>query len=498
MKKISLLIICLSVAVVCFSQKWEFASRYGNGFQDYGFTIGLDKYNNSYITAVNSSPSSGPNQGFRHQLLYKFDATGNWLWTDTLDPVVTKSVTDKEGNTYIIGKNALIAKYNSTGQKLWQQYIANAPLTLIALKPTGGILVGGHSYNGAPMSFGTTTLTGKGGFVADCDISGNWQWAFNDSAFSAYDITISFNNNIYLAGSGLNDFNVRKYNSNGIFEAEVGQMNVAVSAISVDFKENIYLMNGIGGTDKLILDGTIYQTQYGFSNTFIISYNKSGALRWVKQFKGDHLGGLVKNGSNNMLYYSGNILKNLVVDNYNLDNLYSQLFISKIDTSGNVLWIKTSVRSAQQNFNDFPYAQLEAMVLDADNNAFITGSFVNNIKFDDKEIGFAQFSSYSDLFIAKLSDSKTTSTIPNPTELNVFGVYPNPSNGEFYLTANLSDSTSVEIMMYDVLGRMLTHEKYNNIKGVFQKQFYVNEASGVYILNVITNKGSFIHKVIKQ
>lgn len=80
-------------------------------------------------------------------------------------------------------------------------------------------------------------------------------------------------------------------------------------------------------------------------------------------------------------------------------------------------------------------------------------------------------------------------------ELDDFGVYPNPNNGNFVIRFNSLTTTDVNVKLYDIRGRIVFEKKYFN-QGSFNENIELkNVQSGVYLLNVLADDNK---KVVKR
>ena len=80
-------------------------------------------------------------------------------------------------------------------------------------------------------------------------------------------------------------------------------------------------------------------------------------------------------------------------------------------------------------------------------------------------------------------------------ELDDFGAYPNPNNGNFTIRFNSSLTNDVNVKLYDMRGRVVFEKKYLN-QGDFKENIELkNVQSGVYILNVLADGDK---KVVKR
>lgn len=82
-------------------------------------------------------------------------------------------------------------------------------------------------------------------------------------------------------------------------------------------------------------------------------------------------------------------------------------------------------------------------------------------------------------------------------QFDVFGVYPNPSNGE--VTISLSSNKDVNVSLFDIRGRKVYDELHSNTSDYFnEKVDFSTMASGVYMLNVESGSKRAIKKLVIQ
>jgi hypothetical protein len=76
---------------------------------------------------------------------------------------------------------------------------------------------------------------------------------------------------------------------------------------------------------------------------------------------------------------------------------------------------------------------------------------------------------------------------------NAFSIYPNPTNGEFTIT-NSSSINNYELKITNVLGETVFE------KAVSRKQetINLNEGQGIYFLQLRTETGAVVKKIIKE
>ncbi|MBW4575909.1 MAG: SBBP repeat-containing protein [Aphanothece sp. CMT-3BRIN-NPC111] len=233
--------------------------------------VATDSNGNVYITGFTGGSLAAPNQGWSDAWVAKYNSSGTLLWkkqlgTSSLEGASDVAV-DNNGNVYIsgstlisglVGNDAWIAKYNSSGTFLWKKQVTTA-------------------NNTDDSSVAT-------------DSNGN--------------LYISSSTNGSFAGpnQGQNDAWVAKYNSSGteLWKRQLGtSVNDLSNHIAIDKNGLVYITGGTYGS----LGGA----NQGNEDAWVAKYNTLGTFLWKKQLgtsNRDSSRG-VAIGINNSLYLSG-------------------------------------------------------------------------------------------------------------------------------------------------------------------------------------------------
>jgi len=87
-----------------------------------------------------------------------------------------------------------------------------------------------------------------------------------------------------------------------------------------------------------------------------------------------------------------------------------------------------------------------------------------------------------------IEDSKTTKS---------FSLHPNPSNGKFNISFTTSNSGSAVLTAYDIRGRKVTEQHFENNSNVFNQTVNFNTlAKGVYILKIQTGNNELFKRLV--
>lgn len=166
------------------------------------------------------------------------------------------------------------------------------------------------------------------------------------------------------------------------------------NAISVDTSGNSYVTGSFAGTASF---GGITLTGSGGDDVFITKYDASGNILWAKQAGGSNYdggNGIAVDGSGNS-YVTGYFQGTASFGNTTLVSSGNEdVFIAKYDASGNLLWVKQAGGSG--------YDAANAVAIDGNGNSYITGYFAGVANFGSTTL---TSSGGNDVFIAKYSTS---------------------------------------------------------------------------------------------
>ena len=268
-------------------------------------------------------------------------------------------------------------------------------------------------------------------FISKLDASGNFVWAKrmgganNDQGYS---IALDDSGNVYTTGffQGTADFDpgfgifnlsgggmfISKLDSAGNFIwAKTIGINVQGFSIALDASGNVYTTGRFSGTADFDPDssGTFNLTSGGNNDIFISKLNNAGNFVWAKTIGGPNiqLGRFITIDPSGNVYTTGDFRGTVDFDPdssanfYLTSNGYDDIFISKLDSTGNFLWAKT-----MGGINEDAGGSI---AFDASGNVYTTGSFRATVDFDPDSSGTFFLSTSSpgefDIFISKLDSS---------------------------------------------------------------------------------------------
>ena len=298
----------------------------------------------------------------------------------------------------------------------------------IALDDSGNVYTTGNFQGNVDFDpgVGVYNLIAVGNqnvYISKLDSAGNFIWVKQMGAVNSYSIVLDRQRNIYITGifQGTADFNpgagtynltsnafqdifISKLNSFGNFvwaKQISGTTSNTSSALTVDTFGNVYSTGMLQGTADFDTGaGTYNLISAGSSDIYILKLDSSGNFLWAKQIGGalQDYGKKVALDTLGNLYITGSFEG--VVDFDPGAGIYSftagqvDVFITKLDASGNFVWAKQIGGASLDYCND--------IIVAPSGNVYCTGQFNGTADFDP---GFGAFnlSGISDIFILKLN-----------------------------------------------------------------------------------------------
>jgi hypothetical protein len=406
------------------------AKSFCNAKFNYAYAIAHDASNNIYVTGyfydildfdpgLDTFNLSATGSSTSDVFILKLDSAGNLLWAKAIggasnDQAFTIAV-DSSDNVLVGGKfsgpvdfdpgtgvytitplntgsNAFILKLNPEGQFIWAKDLGQvtrpfATSTVFALAVDGHSNVYTAGYFRDTIDFdpgvGTAKLVSKGEddiFVSKLDAAGNFLWAKSMGSKRTDQgtaITLDAASNVYLTGtfSDTVDFDPGQ----GVFTiAANNTQDLGTVILKLSTNGDFIWAKDING-----VTGSLYENNYAFSiktdkanNSYITGYFNG----WADFDPGT--------GSNYMYSFGA-----------------SDVFILKLDASGNFVWSK------QIGGPDIDVARSSA--LDPSGNVYTTGWFRGTSDFDPGTAAALMNSNANsaDIFVVKLNCGDTSSLI---------------------------------------------------------------------------------------
>ena len=409
MKKILLCIGCIATSIFVNAQSatLDWAKSMEGSSNDVGHAITVDAKRNVYTTGFfNGTVDFDPGAGIfnlttsgKHIFISKLDSLGNFVWA----------------------KNIGGTSNDDTGYSIVTDDSNNVYVT--------GVFQGTVDFDPGAAEFDLTTIGETGMFILKLNSSGNFVWAKSVSGNSlGYSITLDTFGNIYTTGQfedttdfdpGAGTFNlnsidfydifVLKLNSLGDFvwaKSMGGTAHDESSSIKVDALGNVYTTGWFAGTADFDPSSAISNlTSNGDADVFILKLDASGNYAWVKDFGSsafDRGWAIGIDGLNN-IYTKG--IFNGTVDfdpNFGTYNLTA----SGIDNT----FISKLDQSGNfiwaKGFSGNSENYGQSIALDDIGNVYTTGQFNGTVDFDPNADSTVLTSIGSaDIYVSKLDDS---------------------------------------------------------------------------------------------
>jgi hypothetical protein len=541
------------------TQTFEWAKRMGGNSATNGNSITIDKTGNVYTT-------------------------GDFMETTDFDPGDLTYSLNSSGGTDIF-----IQKLDAEGNFLWARHMgggANDGGESVSVDAGGNVYTIGYFSGTVDFDPGTEVfeLTSSGStdiFVQKLDAEGNFSWArrmgstnddkglsivadaegnvYTTGYFGQFSMDFGPGEGFTLGSRGIGDIFVVKINTNGDpvwWRGMGGSRDDAGLSITLDLEGNVYTTGYFRSTVDFdpgtgVFELNTFSTASFSTDIFVQKLDADGNFLWAMQAGGEESdgGNGIATDEDGNVFITGYFRQTAHFDTSSsnafslISNGESDIFILKLNGSGNMLWAN------QMGGSGFDGGQ--SVVTDKVGNIYTTGSFESTVDFDPgsdssnlKSMGFSDiyiqkiesngnfawagrtganfndggsciavdeegnvystgyffgnsdFNTGTDTYNLKSSGGKDAYILkldPLPlftqearTSINA-NLHPNPSSSLVQIqTSEVIESVS----MYNALGALVLTEMRNN--------FYIDHLpSGIYFLHVKTQKGSGVIRLVK-
>lgn len=360
-------------------------------------------------------------------------SAGAFWWQVDFDPDTSEYIV-----TTIYDCDIFIQKMSPDGDHIWTKTMGGETYDYahtIEIDLNGYLYIGGRFRDSVDFdpNIGVSNLHSNGNddaFVIKMNTNGDLLWAKSVGGIHAEvitDISIDSNGNIYSVGNfhhtvdfdpgtnitqlssyGNQDIFILKLDSNGnfIWTEQIGGISYeSGNSIKTDLQGAIY----ITGLFKETVDfdpsvDTHYISSLGDRDGFILKLNTNGDFLWESHLSGfsNIYGNTITIDSNNNVYYAGSFIDTAYIypsdSNLNItSNGGVDLFIQKLNTSGDVIWTNS--------LGGIGYENARSITINSKNELLLTGSFSSEMDFSsnvNNSLYTPPSGNESDVYILKL------------------------------------------------------------------------------------------------
>jgi hypothetical protein len=482
--------------------QFEWARSIGGLNDDQAYSMACDHYGNVYVTGFfkgnvdfDPGPGSFPlTATYDEVFVLKLNPAGDFVWARdfdcTIDNQSISMTIDLNGNVYTTGYfqgttdfdpgpgvynlispssyNIFISKLDSSGNFIWAKNIGGASTEYtnsivtdaFGSVYTTGIFQGIVDFDPGAGIANVTSNGNYDAFVLKLDSSGGFAWAGNIGG-TLFDygksLVLDTIGNVYITGT---------YQSVGDFDPGAGVFNLTSAGLQdifyckLDNSGNFLWAKSIGGptTDNVrtivLDDNTIYSTGY-FNGTsdfdpgpsaypltssvddiFVLKLDGSGNFIWAKNMGGTSYNGgnaLCVDHSKNVFvtgYYSGTVDFDPGAATYPLIAPGDDIYIVKLDSSGNFIGA-ASIGDTNTSYGN-------AILTDPYNNIYITGTYHGTADFDIGAATYNQTSGNDDIYVLKLNQCNI-----QPTTIVLDSLISSTISGAGYQWINCSNNAII-------------------------------------------------------
>lgn len=418
-------------------------------------------------------------------------------------------------------KDIFILKLDSNGNFIWANSFGNSEIDIandIQVTASGTIYVTGHfdltvDFDPSPTVSNLISSNNSDFFLAKYDSNGNYIWAKDTEGFALVkgtSLVVDDFENIYSIGffNGNVDFDWNtttslhstfSYAATFILKHDMNGTLRWSKIFENGYRENYDItVDGLGNviaggrfsiqTDLDPGPGTSLVNSSGGEDLFIVKLNPLGVFVWGITLGGDYTNSdkifAIKTDATNNILFTGSFEGTIDMDpgitiNNHTSNGYSDVYITKLDESGNFIWSETFGGSGVDNGID--------LIIDNTGNIYSTGFFSESVDFDPgTPINALSVTGARDFFVNKLI--APTHIIDNNNEISI-SVFPNPASD--FITIHLSEKATISI--HDLSGRLLFQsERQENELHVDLIAF----SSGFVMVRLETESGIYTRPVV--
>jgi hypothetical protein len=479
------------------SGNFVWAKQMGGLGYDYGHSITLDANGNILITGLfngvaDFDPGIGTfnmtSAGSTDIFVSKLDSVGNYVWARQM------------------GGTAADA-----GSEICIDFLGNVY--------SAGTFNGTADFDPGTGTLNFTALSGSDIFVSKLDSSGNFIWAkqmggwLNATNDGLAGLVTDSYGNVYTTGTfqvvgdfdpGPANYNLNSAGGTDIFISKLDQFGNFVWAkgvggtggdgsghMAIDGLGNLYVTGSFVGVVDFDPGIGTYSLSASASDTYILKIDVFGNFMWAKQLGGSAIdqGYSITVDGNSNVYTSGIFQGTSDFDPgtniFNLSSIgYLDVFISKLDASGNFVWAQ-AIGGVTNDYGN-------SICVDPAQNTIVVGSYQGAADFDPTTNVYNLTSAGNDdIFILKMSQC-VSSSIDSHTQCNSFtwidgNTYYSSNNTATYTIPGgaVSGCDSMITLDLTILNSSYTadyHSECNSFTWIDGITYFSNNSTATYTL----------------
>jgi hypothetical protein len=467
-----------------------------------GLGIRLDHSGNIYVTGeyadtidfdpdsigVYNMIASGSSDVF----LLKLDSSGAFIWAKQFDgPDFVESYgidLDNDGNIYTVGAFSGTVDFDPDVNSIYSMTAASLHDIFICKTDSGGNFIWAKQISG-------TGVMGENVWIS-VDVNGN---VYTTGWFEG---TIDFDPGpgVFNLISAYIDIYISRLDSGGnfVWVKSFADSSAGGVGITVDNAGFVYCTGTFSGTvDFDPGPGVANLVDVGnVADVFLLKLNSNGEYVWAKRMGGPDAdeGFSVATDADGNVYSTGLFTSTADFDPdslasfllYNASTHWWDVFVSKLDASGNFVWAKALTGPAHDWSTE--------LVIGDSGLVYIVGSFKSPVLMFDSIPLVNTGASANDIWVAKLNSSLSTEVKSELSKDADFTIYPNPSSSSFVITTSHYAINSIKV--FNILGEQIYSSPFLNNR--LSKIDCTLFPPGIYFVQVQTETGSITQKLIKQ
>jgi len=494
--------------------QWQ--KSFGGSAADNALSI-INTTDSGFVIAGYSASTDGDitsNNGTQDYWIIKLDNGGGLQWEESYGGSnfdVARSVVQTTDGGYIVagyswstdgfinsGENHgmddyWIVKLDISGGLMWQTMLGGSgndeAFSIIQTKDSGYIIAGNSTSNNGDVS---GNHGGEDYWIVKLDSNGGKQWQksiggsgddfatsiiqTSDGGYAVAGYSAS-NDGDVGSNHGYNDFWIVRLSDTGpvLWQRNYGGSADDRAYSIIQTSDHCFLVAGRSYSNDSDVSGN-----QGNGDYWILKLDSTGGLKWQRSLGGSSYdeANCVIESKNGGYVVSG---KSFSVDgDITNNNGGSDYWIVKLDTAGNT--------QGQRSFGGSNDEKAPAIVQAVDGSYVAAGTSSSN----DKDVSGNHDG--DDYWVIKLSSNIGIVENVEPDELRII---PNPSNGKFGVYG-LPFTDGTEFRLYNVLGEGLTPRAFPKERGRKERAIYfdIDVPPGIYFLQLISNEGEIVKKVV--